>query len=536
MKKYCIILIYIALYAVLTSCAGQDDVMPEPKGEYHFDLLIRVGQRNGMRMANEVIQAKDQPFRGLQRLQVIPFRANDEVTVNDNPLISNYTNSEVQKIDGNNYYYFIVNCSLMQGTNRLLVYGQAAPVEDMESPAQNGQLDVTLGDRMSPGDISFSLSPIRNTTDVHEDAQALADYMTAIANTAGWSTTDNAQLKGLYLDFIHADAEGSGLIGGSAAHVNAYVEALKSQLEVIGGGLSEAIIANINNNGSIENNQYPASLGLPDGAAALRWNNNAFSVRTETTTLDNINGITRYAYPAELWYYANSGIYTSVEEVTKSTYESSAWDILLTTYYKGNRYVGGDTRSVAIEKPLQYGVGRLQMTLASLPTSLNDAKNDAISTSDFKLTGVIIGGQHSVGFDFKPVGEQSDVDARFIYDPIVGNSGTVNTLVLQSYDNEKVPVILEFKNDSDQQFVGKDGIVYPGTKFYLIAQVDPAGKGDGNYANRVFTQDYITQMTMNVSTLKNAYSCMPDLLEPRLEIGVQVVTQWVQSTTTTVKL
>jgi hypothetical protein len=161
--------------------------------------------------------------------------------------------------------------------------------------------------------------------------------------------------------------------------------------------------------------------------------------------------------------------------------------------------------------------------------------------SKLPLTAVLIGGQHTVGFDFKPVGEPSDVDARFIYDPIVGSADasgvyTVNTLVLQSYDNEKVPVILEFQNKSGQQFAGKDGIVYPGTKFYLIAQIDPAGKGEGVYANRVFTQDYTTKMTMKVTSLENAYSCMPDLLQPRLEVGVEVQTQWIQSTTTIVKL
>jgi hypothetical protein len=36
--------------------------------------------------------------------------------------------------------------------------------------------------------------------------------------------------------------------------------------------------------------------------------------------------------------------------------------------------------------------------------------------------------------------------------------------------------------------------------------------------------------------LENAYSCMPDLLQPRLEVGVEVQTQWIQSTTTIVKL
>ena len=108
--------------------------------------------------------------------------------------------------------------------------------------------------------------------------------------------------------------------------------------------------------------------------------------------------------------------------------------------------------------------------------------------------------------------------------------------MLQSYDNEKVPIILEFENNTGKAFTGKDGTVYPDTRFYLIALIDPAGQGTGAYAGRVFTQDYTTTMSMSVSSLANAYTCMPDLLAPRLEIGVQVVTKWIQATTTNVEL
>ena len=183
------------------------------------------------------------------------------------------------------------------------------------------------------------------------------------------------------------------------------------------------------------------------------------------------------------------------------------------------------------------------MTLTEIASSLQDAKGQDFvgSNANQTLTGIIIGGQHTVGFDFKPREPESDVDARFIYDTQVGtadNDGkwTVNTLVLQSYDDEKVPVVLEFQNNTESQFTGKDGIIYPGTKFYLIAQLDPADKGEGKYARRVFTQDYTTKVSMKVTSLANAYSCMPDLLAPRLEIGVEVTTDWILSTPTTVIL
>ena len=138
------------------------------------------------------------------------------------------------------------------------------------------------------------------------------------------------------------------------------------------------------------------------------------------------------------------------------------------------------------------------------------------------------------------------MDARFIYDPIVGERNTstakwtVNTLVLQSYDGEKVPVILEFENNTGSEFTGKDGKIYPDTKFYLIGMLDPADNKNIDAENaiksRVFTQDHTTVVTMEIVSLANAYSCMPDLLTPRLEIGVQVTMNWEQSTPTTVKL
>jgi hypothetical protein len=205
--------------------------------------------------------------------------------------------------------------------------------------------------------------------------------------------------------------------------------------------------------------------------------------------------------------------------VGRTAYETENWATVLSHY--DQRDVTVNTKSVAVNNPLQYGVARLHTRLTTAVT-------------DCPLTAVIIGGQHTVGFDFLPKVPKSDVDARFIYDKVVSGTET-NTLVLQSYDGEKVPVVLEFQNNGSA-FTGRDGIVYPGTKFYLVAYLDPAGKGEGDCAGRVFTQDFTTTVQMTVSSKENAYTCIPDLLEPRLEIGVQVVTQWIQSTTTTVKL
>ena len=531
----------------MTDIRTAGDDVSQQHVQQSTELLLSIGKTEHLtRQASDVIQDEGQAFRGLKSLLAIPFATDGSaVTTSDIPLLSTTAGTDVNRVNELCYYY--MPCTLMQGTNRMLVYGQAADITGKTTAAQNGKLETTLTNHLLPADISFNLSSIRNTYDIHSDAQALATYMTNIANTPGWSTSSNSQLRALYLQFIHANGQEAGQIAGSATNVKAYVKALKDILKDNTDDLSVAIKNNIGDIDNIAclNSGYPSastSLGLPDGAAALKWNNTAFTVRTQTTTIDNINGIIRYTYPAELWYFVDSPIHTSINEVSKESYAGKTWNEILNLYTAGD-HVMPSTKSVAVSNPLQYGVGRLQMTLTEIASSLQDAKGQDFvgSNANQTLTGIIIGGQHTVGFDFKPREPESDVDARFIYDTQVGtadNDGkwTVNTLVLQSYDDEKVPVVLEFQNNTESQFAGKDGIIYPGTKFYLIAQLDPADKGEGKYARRVFTQDYTTKVSMKVTSLANAYSCMPDLLAPRLEIGVEVTTDWILSTPTTVIL
>ena len=545
---------YLLLGMITISCSTSDDILgqlddtTQPQAT-QVDLLVNVGSR-AQNTPQALTRSHRAPtFSAMDELVAIPFHTNGaNVTASDNPLIdlvgANETNNRV--VSHNTYY--VERCHLMTGTDRMLVYGKATK-SSPTNPAVDGELSALPDIRKNTADIQFSLTSIRNTSEVHTDAQALADYMTAIANTTGWSTTTDPTLKSYYLDFIRIGSEGAGLMSGAAANIKAFVAALRALLVAKGGDLSNAIKANIDDNSSIASNTYPRSIGLPDGAAAIRWTGSKFEVKTTTTQLDNINGIDRYTYPAELMFFVDSPIRTSAKEVLKTTYQNTdkLWSAFLDTYYTGSTAVNTNTKAVAVENPIQYGVGRLDLTLTTMSPELRDAKNEEVSNTSMTtlpLTGVIIGGQHTVGFNMKPQGEQTDFDGRFIYEKTVDASSLAtegyktSTLVLQSYDNEKVPVILEFQNNTGQSFTGKDGTVYPNARFYLIAQIDPADKKEvgKDYTNRVFTQDYITTMSMRVTSLAKAYTCMPDLLAPRLEVGVQVVTKWIQATTTNVEL
>ena len=549
------ILYSMLLGMMIVSCSTIDDMSDEQGMEQptakQVDLLMSIGDRAMKPRQISANTHRAATFQGMDLLVAIPFRTNGAaVSTTDQPLIDlvganedNKTKEYETETENYNTYY-VNSCHLMTGTDRMLVYGKAKPVSN--NLKVNGQLSVLPTIRKKTADILFSLTSIRESTEADADAQALANYMTAIANTTGWSTTTDATLKSYYLDFIRMGSEGGGLMSGAAANIKAFVAALKALLTG-DDALSTAIKNNIDANSSIEDNEYPRSLGLPDGAAAIRWMGDHFEVKTTTTQLDNINGINRYTYPAELMFFVDSPIRTSAEEVSKTIYQENTqtWSAFLDTYYTGSTAVNTNTKAVAVANPIQYGVAKLDLTLTTMSTTLLDAKDEVVTNANMTtmpLTGVIIGGQHTVGFNMKPQGEQTDVDGRFIYETTIDATNyttqgyKTSTLVLQSYDNEKVPVILEFENKTGHAFTGKDGIVYPDARFYLIAMIDPAGQGLGAYADRVFTQDYTTTMSMSVTSLAKAYTCMPDLLAPRLEVGVQVVTKWIQATTTNVEL
>lgn len=537
---------------IMVSCSSADDIADDANRKQvaqQVDLLISVGNKASMpRRVSANTSRRAATFQEMDGLVAIPFHTGGaSVALSDDPLIDVLeTTEERSRVSQHNNYYEYP-CFFMTGTDRVLVYGKSKPSSN--DPKVDGELSALPTVRKKLENVHFSLSSIRETTEAHKDATDLASYMTKIAKSTGWSTTEDVTLKRYYLDFTRANSEGGGLMSGAAATIKAFVAALKEQLKDRTDAVSMAIKANIDDDDNIEDNTYPRSIELPDGAAVLRWMKNEekgeeeFSVRTTTTTLDNINGITRYTYPAALVFFTDSPIRTSTTEVPKSTYQSAPadklWSAFLNENYNGATAVNTETKAVAVVNPLQFGVANLQLTLTGMSAVLKDAKDVTVANADMThlpLCGVIIGGQHTVGYNMKPQGDQTDVDGRFIYETNIVSGNSINTLVLQSYDNEKVPIILEFQNDTGKQFTGKDGVVYPNTRFYLIGMIDPAGQGTGDYAGRVFTQDFTTTMSMSVTSLANAHTSMPDLLAPRLEVGVQIVTHWIQASTTNVEL
>lgn len=549
------ILQLLILVEALTGCEEGHSLLQDTQNDESVAATVAFAVTTpstlGTRMSGAVVQDEGQSYRGIELQKIIPFAVAGKITATDMPKVFQVLGGGEKPVDERPYYYFN-NCTLMTGVASFLSYGRAPRLEP-ENKAANGVITEIFPLSMAPKDIRFELESISPKV-ANDVATNLANYMTAIAtaeaNDIAWKDAPNNTLKVMYLNFLNlTEVEASGnILPGSSDNIKAYTQRLKTVLNSLSltdddDAIRTAIIAKIDAY-STDWNNFPASIDLPDGAAVIRWDGEKFVPELSNTAFADINGIDRITYPAELYYYGNSRINTSSKDNRKASYTNRGWELVLGDYEHAPGVVTSSTKAVAVIDPLQYAVAHLKVNLKQIDgENLTDAKGASIpvGTNNFKLTGIIVGGQLPVGFDFSPntvYPTYSEADMKFIYDnqlPDLYLSSSAdaaqmtNTLVLQTYDNKKIPVVLEFINNGTD-FEGLDGIVYNGTKFYLVAEIDPAEQGTGDYANRVFTQDYTTTLNMKVTGLSKAYNVVPNLLSPRLELGVELVTKWVSTT------
>ena len=521
------------------------------------------------RLATEVVQPNNaSTFRLPQMLRIFTMMGTDPSESEfelDNP---------VEKSNPTARFYYSNYCYINTGVDRCLVYGKPVDMSnnvEVDTKVYNGAINESFPDIIATAEdiqnINFSLVPIYNIYNnennlvIPPDASTLARYLTDVANTTGWSASENTAIKELRQKFLNRGND----LPGSAASVKAWLKALADAAQSLknSGGFSEqekSLLTAINTNATDKADAitstvtYPRSIHLPDGAAALRWIDSEKAFQPQmytTTTVDDINTVSRFAYPASLYYFVNSGISTSMEAVdyeaiyasatTTADPAKTAWSYVLDNFTAGPTVKGG-TRSVALTNPVQYAVGQLQVNVQASSATLKDNDNQdvALGAETFPLKGIIVGGQRPVDYEFKQT-DNTDTEVKFLYDSQVESGCKLSTssqlgcqtLVLQSYDGEDVDIVLEFENNNDNlTFTGVNGCrVYPHTRFYLIGKIPAIPVQDivDDKDKRVFTKDYITTVNLKVTTLKKAYNLLPSLLTGHLELGI-VVSDWVAAT------
>ncbi len=507
-------------------------------------------------MSGEVVQEDGTVFRGIDDIVLVPFRETTITGVSEmagefiglgrliKPTEQIVSNSLPVMTARNTALY--TDVYLPVKTQGFLFYGKAMqPVMQSGNAVYNYRhrygclkLNWKGGSYAKASDLSFSLEGINSSPDTKK-ASALAQYMTNIATarigTHSWGDYNDHhdELYSLWQEF-------TGNKAGSSLSVQALLQDLYKRLtayesDSLTPKIREAIKtgADIDEQGVLTLKDslsgYPSEIGLPDGVAYMEWDGKQekFVDRPNTSNLGYpVANLSDYVYPPCLYYYVNSNILVSDEKLQDKYDGSNDWETIKRNYHAGA--VDSDTKSVAIAKPVQYAVGRFDVTVKCDKAALDD-HNDAsvtVPSDGFPVTAVLIGGQRYVDWKFEQANAKK-LDS-IIYDnqiSVVAKAGVqseaTHTLVLETTAGESLKIAIELENNTGRSFTGYDGqMVYAGSKFYLVGQLEPdAGK-------KVFEQDKKTVANLLIKNLKNAYNVIPDLRAPHLELGVSVLSSW----------
>lgn len=551
-----------------------------------FAINIPYGNNSSANQAKKVTRMtadmtqQNNHFRGISDIVLLTFNGDPTTTS-----ITDATNIIKIGTDGNayaqdDYRRLYRDIEIPVGTSYIAFYGKAT--KNGESSFKTGEITDEGTSGKTLANISHKLTPIKSDADfkTDEDAQAIIGALNDIANAKvndngtdyTWANIDNVStslswltdhekkfLADRYKTFIQLKA-------GSKASVKACIESLMAALagETPEAGVPDTkkLTAEIYKKCQAALDKmnilrdFPGKFNLPDGVATLSWTSGGFAYSAPGNDLFSTGNTINYqkiCYPAELSYFVNTKTMVSDKDMSSLSDfpEYNDWTQNTETGWTAKtnfeeKAVVNSTKTVGLKDPVQYSVAVLKSTVKCDAAKLEDNAKQAgkleadqqitVPTDGFPVTGILIGGQpESVNWKYEPA--STATFANTIYDNVM-NGGTLYaknesttpttgnyTLV---FDNKNAPnkvvfVTIELENKSGMDFYGQDGIIPKDAKFYLVGKLDPTGKTESDH---VFVQDHITKANFNITNLKGAYNCIPDLRTSGINVGLAVDLSW----------
>lgn len=492
-----------------------------------FAINIPAGKAVSGRLSQDIVQGQQTPvFRGMDNIKLIPFKGTPAAGGEGENIIGlgAILSDELAAQTNAKVYYDV---EIAQDVDNFLFYGEAKAVEGTDDKT-NGALTATISTTVN--DINFALKPISPSAANNGEVGTLVQALNDVSGVAGWSTSTSD-----LLNYYHSLTR---LKAGSA---NSILAALKDLQEGINnatatdetslkGNILTALTTAIP---EVEKCTYPRNCNLPDGAVQVEWTGSKFQA-VNATNIGNLSytSLDKFVYPSSLYYWVNTPIKTSDTPLASQFEGKANWSACLGLYPSANGKVGVHTSSVALVEPIQYAVARLDVSAYFNGNVTDNLKQTVDVTAGNKITldGILIGGQKNVIWDFTPV-TAPDAPEYTIYDASVtptqlDNSENTNiiaqSLALQTADGTSVNFALELTNNTGKSFTGIDGIVPNGGRFYLVGKLVPEQSGN----TKVFKQDFTTTAKVKITSLAHAYNCIPDLKNPKLELGLSVDLNW----------
>lgn len=587
-----------------SACSSENDMGAEVNPTFdgktvktQFALNVPYGN-TGTRMSADAAQ-QSSPFRGISNMKLLPFDVEPAADKTSTSLIDLKQNTNAFESDGTSQGRYIYrDVQIPIGTKYFIFYGKATGTEttttDPNKLFDKGYLSNNLsGPKVSLDNTNFALQKINETLDFstatsgtdksyNKVLKALQDVtdtkVTDGTTTIEWNniTSTAADMK---LDHAKKLWEAfSTLKAGSANSVRMTLKHLKSSAGVSalgtgtatadGDGLLKTLVKNIDEALTTlgTDNNFPADLNLPDGAVGVTYASGKWQYNNPAYMDGASINYAKITYPASLDYFVSSPAKAKKDASTGLTDPmwpaQDEWTKDKPNIWTGwGNEVENTTRTIALEKAIQYGVANLELTITAKTSTLSDnakAKGGQVAdqtvdvTGDkLFMTGVLIGGQpEQVEWNYEPkTGAKFDYT---IYDKKMNGAtaatengikvpvktaatpaSTPNyTLVLDNNNNtsaKSIYVAVELVNKTGIDFYGADGMIPNGGKFYLIGKLDPTTAttvNNPNNVDRVFLKDYTTKANLTIKDLKNAYNVIPDLRSTAISVGLAVNLEW----------
>lgn len=534
-------------------------------------------------------------FLGMVNTQMYAFKGEPGSTGNTTSVKAISIGNAAEAASKDKWRNVYRDIAIPVGTKNLLLYARANKKSNSNFQAgslSNPYESTTTADATELSDLNFALTEVNKDMDFSTEG---ADILTALnlvaktkvtkpgtTTTINWSEIDNSDLgtenerlalKERYKKFI-------ALTSGSAKSVQLLIENLK---KVINGStgveddklMAKAIVTNCTTAlSNLENKDFPRNLLLPDGVAKVKWNDitKAFEYENVNSTVStgNLINYTTITYPSELAYYVSSPVKVSSNEITavNDLPDYDKWIGNTADWSSYGDAVESNTRFVALQKPVLYGVASLKSTVKCANNTLIDNAKDkgqyesdnsiTVDDTSFPITGILIGGQpKQVGWNFEAANTVTTNEFKYtIYDcdmnkgtnltaAVTGTAEPNYTLVLDNKDNSgatsqnKVYITIELENNASD-FFGADGLIPKGSKFYLVGELDPYASGiaqpTGETLDHVFVKDHTTIANFTIKNLKKAYNHIPDMRSSKYNVGLAVDLSWKTGITFNVEL
>lgn len=560
------------------ACSSDDevaDVNPSYDGssvKAQFSINIPANMGKSGRMSAGQAQQNNEAFLGMRKINLFPLVMTN--TINDvnvaaqkrstAPTLGDIAGGTSGWDNANIHAKVYKDVQFDLGTNYALFYaeGTHAATENCgltPSYASTGSLISSIGFSLDApytandeaqtylvGVLTNIAQELKTQGETYAGVKTLEETFKAKVNgeykiIAGSSKNILAMAANLYASCKRGVTEDATAAAGYTAVMNKVKEYFTVSGEVVNGFKTDAT------GYKTGADNYPNVCKVPDGSVAVQFveASNAFVSATYNmgATYSNwsITEPSTYRKPSSLYYFVQTPVRTrDTEWLNDNLASQSNWNAVV-AQYSGTK-VAATTRSMILEKPVQFGVAALETNVVASSSTLQDEKGDNKTiTGKLNITGIIIGGQKNVDWKFQPTGanEYAVYDKNFCYNadgtatnPVLNTSDLTQknyTLLLETTAGTAVNVAIEFENNMED-FYGKDHmLIAKGTKFYLLAKLNPAadaGVTDNPGKNTVFLQDYLTKAKFKVTSLKNAYNIIPDLRSPKLEFGLSVDLTW----------